>query len=141
MDQSSLLSEIAKDSSINDFLESDEIIDAVTDALRETGWSFPMTENFKCLWIKSRTKRYCFNLLWTGAARKFKVEQLSLNQRFDHYGKVIEKMDNDFEKAKEENPDEFIASGSDLRVNMFGTVSGPGFVYDIAGNDVTRLVD
>jgi len=134
MTRDELLDLIALDSSIEGFLTEDELEEAANDAVAETGWAFPVSGDFRERWTKQRAKRNCFFMLWTGAARKFKVEQLAIGERFKHYGAIIKKMDADFEKVQEDYPEEF----SDVETyKAFGTVAGPGLNYDIAGNDVT----
>lgn len=132
-----LITQLGDDSSIADFLTTSEKTTCCTNAAKETGWPFPVSGDLQELWIEQRAKRNCYFMLWTQSARKFKVEQLNLNQRFDHYGKVIEKMDAEFEKLKEDRPELFMNVDS---YKAFGTVAGPGFVYDITGKDITDLV-
>jgi hypothetical protein len=136
MTRAELEAVIAADQSIASYLEADEITAACNEAAKETGWAFPVSGDFKELWIERRSKRNCYMALWTQSARKFKVEQLSLNQRFDHYGKIIAKMDLDFKDVQEERPDLFTNVES---YKAFGDVAAPGFVYDITGKDITRF--
>lgn len=132
---------LAGNSSISGFLSSDEIGKCCTRASQETGWLFPVSGDFQEFWIENRAERHCFFQLWTQSARKFKVEQLNLNQRFAHYGEVIKKMDRDFEAIKAERYEMFDTSTSEDKVNMFGTVAPAGYVYDITGKDITGLVE
>jgi len=119
MDRSELARLVYGDSSIGDYLTLPEIKECCDEAMGDTGWSFPVSGTFQEHWSKQRTKRHCYFRLWTQSARKFKVEQLNLGERFTHYGKVIELMDLRFEKIMEECPEEF--SGVDA-YKMFGTV-------------------
>jgi len=80
---------------------------ACNDASMETGWSFPVSTDFKILWMKQRAKRALFFYLFSESAHKFKYEQINLNQRFDHYKIIIETMDKSFAEALEANPQEF----------------------------------
>lgn len=107
---------------------------AITNAENETGWSLPVSGGFYEHWIKERAKRWLIFFLWTEHAMKFKVKQLSLDQKFKHLGQLIKKMDEDYLLAVEENPDKF---GGATAYKMFGDVVAPGFLYDGVGNDVT----
>jgi hypothetical protein len=127
---------VNQDSSITGFLTPEEITSCCNKAAKETGWSLPVSGDFKEMWTEERAKRHCFFMLWSQSARKFKVEQLSLNQRFSHYGELIKKMDADYERIQEERPEMFL-DVSDV-TDLFGTVVGTGLYYDITGKDVTR---
>ena len=119
--------------SLATYLESSDYNNALSDAKRETGWS-TFTTDFKEHWIKMRAKRHLFFYLASESARKFKVKQFSLDQRFKHYMALIKKMDEEFEEAKEEHPEHFTdADVSDL----FGTKLDAGFAYDDLGRDIT----
>jgi hypothetical protein len=77
------------------------------------------------------------------SAHKFKVKQLALNQRFDHYKDLIVQMDKDFLAVIDARPEMFsdlINSGVDT-YKLFGQVAGPGFEYDEVGNDITDYDD
>ena len=87
---------------------SDEGYELAADsALKELGWAIPISHPLKEFWVLERALRHSIFILSTEAARKFKYKQISLNQRFEHYNKLLEKMDADFRFAKEENPDLF----------------------------------
>ena len=103
-------------------------------AARETGWSFPVATDFKIQWQMERAKRYLFFYLATQTAQKFKVKQISLNQKFDHYFKIFEYMDKQFKEIIEERPDEF--AGVDP-YKLFGTKVDAGFASDAFGHDIT----
>lgn len=120
---------------LSTYLEGDDYTNACNDAARETDWSFPVTTNFKILWMKNRAKRHLFFYLYSESAHKFKYEQINLNQRFDHYDKIIKRMDEDFAAALEANPEEFAGAEA---YELFGTKSDAGFQYDpITGKDIT----
>lgn len=138
MTKDELASLVIGDTAISGYLTSGEVDECCDEAMGDTGWSFPVSGTFQEHWSKQRTKRHCYFRLWTQTARKFKVEQIHLGERFNHYGKVIEFMDIRFEKIMEECPEEF--SGVDA-YKMFGTVVRPGIKYDIAGNDITDYTD
>lgn len=138
MNKAGLVSLISDDSSIADYLEEEEIEECCDDAMADTGWSFPTSGTFQEYWSKQRAKRHCFFRLWTTSARKFKVEQINLGDRFKHYGEVIKLMDVQFEAIMENNPAEFSSVDS---YKMFGTIARPGIKYDIAGNDITDYTE
>jgi hypothetical protein len=119
-------------------LAAEDYSNAIDDAARETGWSLPVSEDFKIYWLKQRAKRNLFFYLMSESAHKFKVKQLALNQRFDHYFDIIELLDKDFLRIVEERPEMF--TGVDA-YKLFGQVVGPGFEYDEVGNDVTDYDD
>jgi len=99
----------------------------------EVQWSYPITDPFKSFWFLERGKRHLLQIFLIEAAHKFRYKQISLNQRFDHYLLLIKKMDEDFLRATEENPEAFPAS--------VGGVSFPyyianTFTYDFLGRSL-----
>ena len=109
------------------YLAEDDYTNAVDDAERETGFSLPTTDAFQIRWLKERTKRHLFFYLMSESAHKFKVDQINLQHRFEHYNKIIEKMDKAFEEALESNPEKF--AGADAW-DLFGSKVDAGFAYD-----------
>jgi len=134
MEKEDLLTLLTDDTSIGANLIEDDISEACDDAAADTGWAFPVTDTFKIRWTKQRARRHCYFKLWSQSARKFKVEQLNLNQRFDHYGKLVEQLDAEFQRAIDDNPGKFLAVDA---YKLFGTVTGSGFKYDELGRDIT----
>jgi hypothetical protein len=124
--------------SLDDYLELVDYENALNDAMRETGWTLPTTTDFRIHWLKMRAKRHLFFYLATESARKFKVKQFSLDQRFKHYMLLIKDMDEKFEAAKEEHPEEFTNAES---YALFGSKIDAGFSYDQFGNDTTYDVE
>lgn len=124
---------------LSKYLADIDYTNAVNDALRETGWSFPFTNSdpkqtaLMELWTKTRAKRALFFYLLTESAHKFKYDVISLNQRFDHYKAIIDVMDKDWKTFCDENPQLMIADPA----SWFGTKIDAGFVYDGSGNDLT----
>jgi len=118
--------------------ESVDYDNATDDGLRETGWAFPVTTNFKIYWLKQRAKRHLFFYLFSESAHKFKIKTLNLNQRFDHYKDLITMMDEAFIKIQESEPHEFADVDS---FNLFGTKVDAGFSYDFMGRDTTYTSD
>lgn len=115
--------------------ESDDYDNAITSAEQDTGWSMPVTTDFKIKWMRQRAKRHLFSYRRDESADKFKYKQLSLNQRFEHFLRLIENMDKMFEKAKEESAYEFAGVGA---LHLFGTKIDAGFAYEPqTGRDMT----
>jgi len=77
-----------------------DYINAVDSAQEETSFALPNTINAQIRWLVQRTKRYLIHALWVQNATKFKVKQLSLNQKFEQLGKLIEEMDKEFAAAQ-----------------------------------------
>jgi len=122
------------------YFDEDDYINAANDAIRETGWSFPLTSGFKELWAKQRAKRHMFFYLLSESAHKFKYEQINLQHRFDHYNILIANMDKAFKNVMEERPEEFLESlGITDTVALMGTKVDAGFSYSPAGEDTTYL--
>jgi hypothetical protein len=116
-------------------LEADDFTNACDDAARDTGWGFPVTGDVKIFWQKQRVKRHLFFMLLTESLPQFKVNQINLQHRFEHYSKIIEKMDEDFKVAKSENIAEFAGVSE---AHLFGTQISAGFKYESqTGKDLT----
>ena len=121
-------------SASSDLLTSDGKESAVNSALTELGWVLPQTDTAKIWWVTKRAWRHASYILWFASAQKFKYKQVNLQQRFDHYEKVIASMDTEFEEALRTSANIF--AGVDV-TKMFGTVIGAGFIYDCVGKDIT----
>jgi hypothetical protein len=106
---------------------------ALDDASRET-WAFPVSTDFKIYWMKQRAKRHLYFYLASESAHEYKVKRFDRQQKFDHYFKLIEYMDQKFIEAQENNPEEFASVDA---FKMFGTRVRPGFRYDGVGKDLT----
>ncbi len=107
--------------------DGDDYADAVDSAERETGFTLPVTSDFQIFWLGNRTKRALYVSLLAENAEQFGVKQINLQHKFANFYKLIEKMDADFEKAKEENPSEFANVST---YQLFGTKIDAGFAYD-----------
>lgn len=119
--------------------ESDDYDNAITSAEQDNGWSMPVTTAFRIKWMRQRAKRHLFSYRRDESADKFKYKQLSLNQRFDHFFRLIEAMDKIFAKAKEEFAYEFAGVSA---LNLFGTKVDAGFAYEEqTGRDLTYSSD
>lgn len=112
---------------LSTYLEDDDYINAINDALRETGFSLPTSDDFEVLWIKNRAKRHLFFYLQTESAHKFKVDQINLQQRFEHYKDLIAQMDKAYEEALESNPEKFAGAQN---FALFGSKIDAGFSYE-----------
>jgi hypothetical protein len=115
-------------------LSTEGLESAVGIAMIELGWSFPVTDGMKCLWITKRSVRHASFILWVASAQKFKYKQVNLQQRFEHYEKLIKNMDAEFDLAISSNTNVFANVES---YKMFGTAVGAGFSYDFLGRDIT----
>lgn len=114
--------------------EVDDWDNAVSAAIRDTGFSLPTSDSFQIQWLIERSKRALFFTLLSESAHKFKFKQINLNQRFEHYRTLIKDMDKDFYRAIESYPHKF------AQVNishMFGTKIDAGFAYDDMGRERT----
>ena len=115
--------------------EYEDYMAAADDAVRDTNFTFPTSVAFQIKWLKERVKRHLFFMLYTERAHKFKVNQISLHQRFDHYGKLIWSLDQKFEKILEEEIYQFAGVNP---TQAFAHQIGPGFAYDKnTGEDIT----
>ena len=120
-------------------LSSEFVVEDYTNAInaaeRDTGWSAPYSADFKEKWMIQRTRRHLFSYLQTETAADFKYEQINLQQPFAHYTKLIEKMDEAFEKVMEEEPHEFAGVEA---YELFGTKIDAGFAREAqTGRDIT----
>ena len=120
---------------LDTYLERDDYVNGLNDAQAETGWSLPLDDTLKLLWLKKRAKRHIFFYLYTESAHKFKYKQINLQQRWEHYKEIIEAMDVEFLSFQEERPDLF---GEVDAFHMFGTKLDAGFAYEgQTGEDIT----
>lgn len=115
-------------------LSTEGLESAVATAMQELGWSFPVTTDKKCLWVAKRSLRHACYILWVASAQKFKYKQVNLNQRFEHYEKLLKNMDTEYGDA--------VSSDASLFANvesykLFGSAIKAGFVYDAIGRDLT----
>ena len=120
---------------LTSYLVDDDYSNACDDASRDTGWSFSVTTGFRELWMKSRAKRFLFFYLLTESAHKFKIKQINLQHRFEHYRPLIKDMDTAWYFAKSEHPEEFLDGTNPA--HLFGTKIDAGFSTDLVGNDTT----
>ena len=120
---------------LDTYLERDDYENALSDAQAETGWTLPIDDTLKLLWIKKRAKRHIFFYLYTESAHKFKYKQINLQQRWEHYKETIAMMDEEFVAFQEDRPDLF---GDVEAFHAFGTKVDAGFAYEgQTGEDIT----
>ena len=110
---------------------------AIDDALRETSFTFPITDGTQILWVKRRAKRHLFFMMLSESAHKFKFEQINLQHRFEHYERLIKSEDEAFAVALES---ELWWAGIDPS-QIFGHKIDAGFSYDELGRDETYSAD
>lgn len=95
----------------------------------------PQTAAFNLKWMIDRSKRHLFFFLLSEAASKFRFKDIHLQQRFEHYRELIDKMDADFEKAQDEYAFEFAGVSA---YQQMGTKIDAGFAYQPqTGRDYT----
>lgn len=121
----------------NDLVDAD-YTDAIGDAEKELGWAFPQTSDFRVYWLRERATRHILHFLCIGSARKFRAEGYHLHQRYKHYAGLVEKADKEFEKAVNDNPQEF--AGVDA-YKLFGQKIDAGFRTNELGEDTTYESD
>jgi len=138
MTRTEMMAQLVEEVPIDALTDPTDYENAVDAAARETEWAFPVSTDFKIHWQMERAKRYLFFYLATQTAQKFKIKQISLNQKFDHYFKLIDKLDKDFATVVDERPDEF-ASVDVYR--LFGSKIDAGFAVDPLGRDITYRSD
>lgn len=138
MTRSEMIDQLIEEVSITALTEPTDYENAVDSASRETEWAFPVSTDFKTHWMMERAKRHLFFSLATQTARKFKVKQISLDHKFDHYFKLIKYMDEAFKEIVEERPDEFANVEA---YKLFGSKIDAGFAYDPLGRDLTYGAD
>lgn len=90
-----------------DNVTSEGLESGANTAMTELGWSYPIQVLLKEHWAVLRGIRHSLFILQVESAHKFRYKDIFLQNRFAHYTTLIEKMDKDFEKAKEDNPDLF----------------------------------
>jgi hypothetical protein len=105
---------------------------------QELGWSYPISNPVQLFWMVKRGTRHALNLLRIASANKFKYKLINLQNRFEHFQKLIEDMDKEFEEAIITNVALF--AGVDT-YKMFGTKIDAGFSYGIDGSDQTYDYD
>lgn len=111
---------------------------AVDQASQELGWSFPVTSPTKAFWLLQRTVRHSLNILRIASANKFKFKLVNLQQRFEHFQKMIEEMDKEFIAAM--TSDVALFAGVDS-YKLFGSKIDAGFSYNTLGIDTTYDID
>lgn len=118
------------------FDEEHEVSLAVDTAIRELGLAFPLSNAVKEYWAVERGKRHSYDLIRASSARKFRYKQIHLNQRFEHFDKLIDRMDENFAYALETDAGLVGISGM-----LYIHYIKPGFVYDQYGRDITHKVN
>ena len=121
-------------SSLATLISEDGYVLVCDQAAQELGWSYPVTVPTKALWMIKRATRHAINILRIASAKGFKFKQVNLQHRFEHYHKLLEEMDKEFEEAV--NGDLALFAGVDS-FRMFGTKIDAGFTYNSFGLDMT----
>ena len=118
---------------VSDTVTEEQKLAAISQATSELSWVIPNTDEAQCHWIIERTRRHLLYVIAIESARKFQYKQIRLNQRFNHYFQLIEKMDEDYAKAIDDNPSLFPSTSG----TWLTTYLPCDFVYDQAGKDLT----
>lgn len=123
---------------LGELFEDDVLSEALSSALRELGWTVPVTREFRIYWILERAKRACVSMMCLDTAYSFKFKQINLQHRFEHFLALIKEMDKQFEAAKEAFPMEFAGENvedmtSEEKMGQFGDYHGPGFCHTLSG--------
>lgn len=106
---------------------------AVEDAQRETAYSLPNTDSEQLYWLKQRTKRHLVFMLATGAAGKFQVKQIKLDQKFRNLKDLYVDMDRLWKEAQES-----LGIGIADIYKLFGSKIDAGYSYDtVTGEETT----
>jgi len=116
------------------FLTEEGYTAAAEEALAELGYSLPITEYIRASWTIKRAKRHALFILYIESANRFQYKQIRLNHRFDHYHKIIQTLDKEYERALEEDWLDFLDAPPN---HLFGTKIDAGFSYDVFGKDRT----
>jgi len=116
---------------LTDLFDDDELTEVMRTTERETGWTLPLEGNSRITWFLRRATRHALYLLLVMNANKFKYKQINLQQRFEHYLKLIEMEDNAWLAA------ELPLDTPEDRIAVFGSVASAGFAYDDLGRDMT----
>jgi hypothetical protein len=120
-------------------LITDDGYELVSDTVvQELGWDYPVTTPAKVLWMIKRGTRHSLNLLRLASANKFKYKLVNLQNRFEHFQKLIEDMDKEFADAMIAEASLF--SDTPLYA-LFGTKIDAGFSYRKDGKDETYFED
>lgn len=118
--------------SLTDYLE------AYTEAVKDTGFSYPNDSSYQQIWLKKRILRHLYDLSLSRCMDNFDVPKAKLEQMYKHYEKQIEKLDSEFYDEKANNPEEYgLDAGS-----QFGMTASTGFLHDpLTGRDLTYTED
>ncbi len=109
---------------------------AVETAIQELSLTFPLSSPTLEYWAVERGKRHSYDVIRSSAATKFRYKQIHMQQRFEHFNALIEKMDADYAYALETNAELMQVGG-----RLFITYIRAGFIYDKYGRDITHKVN
>ncbi len=124
---------------LKDKVEYAEKEQAIKQALLELGFTLPIGAGTKVdkrrgYWLLERSKRYCYWVLVSTSADKFRYKAIHLQHRFDNYYRLIRLMDDVFARALEieEIFDEYAGDATAMP-----SVVTSGFSSDSLGRDTT----
>ena len=122
-----------------DRFETHDFTNAVDKAENETGWTMPVSTDFKILWMQQRVKRHLIEAYLFQVADKFDYKQAKLSQRYKNFSDMLKTLDDDFKEIQEQNVAEFANVDT---YKMFGTKIDAGFVTEAeTGRDLTYNTD
>jgi hypothetical protein len=113
-------------------LSDEEMEQAAKKSMLELRWVYPIQDSFKEYWAIERGKRHALAILLNVSAHKFKYKQINLNQRFDHYFKLLKSMDEEFAKVIDDYPTIFPGVETE---HGFTSYIPAGFEEDFLGRD------
>ena len=131
---------------LSDNFTAPDYADAVDSSERETGFSFPATDNFQIEWLIKRTKRALFFSLLSENTESFKFKQINLQDKFKNLKDIVTMMDNEFKEVL----DNYSYLFPNATINYLGGISpsqlfghkiDAGFAYDNSGRDITFDTD
>ena len=114
-----------------------DFTNAIEDAVRETSYVLPNTNNEQIYWLKQRSKRNLIFMLATGVASSFQVKQIKLDQKFRNLKELYVDMDKAWEKAQGD-----LGIGVSDTFRLFGSKIDAGFASDeVTGEDTTYYAE
>lgn len=118
---------------LKDLFEDEELDQAITDALGELGLSDPPSTNKASYWFLRRCYRNCIEMMMTESAHKFKYKQINLQNRFEHYIRILKRED---EAWKEVEADVLLEVSGLGNSSGFGSYLGSGLHYSPTGKQI-----
>lgn len=113
---------------------ADDYLNAYNAANVDTGFILPNSSDYQLKWLEKRAIRHLFFYKQIRSIENFDVPKAKLEQMYNHYAAIVDKMDTEFDDEKMGNPEAYGLSGG----SQFGEVVSSGFLVDpLTGNDKT----